>query len=458
MKRFQLAPIAVTIFVMLISQIGLSQSMGPARVGGGLALKCEGVYYFLDFIHTISADAENNYYANLYFKPENLKKQGRFNQLRELEQERSVLRAISGRLLELAKTSGGDSKLLGDLGFSLQRFSALNASSNSAGEAKYLWTLTPQGFPPSATGDAVDSRSPKICDPGNVQAIRRDSREGGIVTFDADLKVLNDLRETSSLQLTFAFIHEWLRGYIRDSRDIAPLTRYLHSEDFFQADAKSVIGYLKGFGVSMEGASAPVPNHMVGATGDSYKSATLDLSVVRSLLKGLNGCKLEFRIEKDDATRKAETRGMEGIVATLKAGVEYEKMWITDRPYDDWDAYSEYLSNVNSLARVVRELRALRESVEDVSKNKDMEKDQKEGELAHLRGEIARLASDEVVLKRLVGPHKSAFEAALKSQVEKLRKLVGVEMEEGSTYDDLTRKIYEVANRKGCFEDPKAKK
>ena len=65
------------------------------------------------------------------------------------------------------------------------------------------------------------------------QAVIRTENNRGMIQYNVDTNIVNQLRNNSELQLSFLYIHEWLRDYTQDSSIILGVTHRLHSPDWY---------------------------------------------------------------------------------------------------------------------------------------------------------------------------------------------------------------------------------
>jgi len=69
-----------------------------------------------------------------------------------------------------------------------------------------------------------------------------------VVMYDRYKPALEDLETNHPVQVSFAYVHEWLRDYTDDAITIMKVNAFLHSEKFFTMPKELVPDYLAGLG------------------------------------------------------------------------------------------------------------------------------------------------------------------------------------------------------------------
>lgn len=201
----------------------LSSSVSLAGVfngGGGYGLICQDNKYFaLDYMVTNSEASVSPRLVGL--------------------DEMQILNKIQAAL----------EKRIPQMGQSLKKFMLFNRNRLN-GSTDEVWM---DGEHLMSLEDHPKLRLPKRCvtEDGRLKvipAIVRIQNENG-TRFYVDTEVMNKLRETGSVQVTFAYIHEWLRAYTDDAQVISEVNSILHSEEFFTHNEFELVGALERHGL-----------------------------------------------------------------------------------------------------------------------------------------------------------------------------------------------------------------
>lgn len=200
--------IMFTVFT-ITSDIALA-GQGGTGSGGGYILACpengRDVYYSYDYKLTESHQAEVDVELN------------RQNDVKE------VLKIIQRNL----------AKKLPKMAESLLDFLSFNENEFDSRQDR-LWTYGRETHRLINLHDEAKLREIKECRPQAIQAIIRSQPKNQII-YDVDLLSKNRLESSSinpkrnpAIQLSFLYVHEWLRDFTQDSIVIARVTRMLHS-------------------------------------------------------------------------------------------------------------------------------------------------------------------------------------------------------------------------------------
>lgn len=216
-------------FSQLVGQLSLAQKAeGGVAGGGGDAILCnDGKYYSYDYILTLgSAETLNPEYMS----------------------------ANSARLIVSDIAKNLKSKVY-YMGRSLEEFiGRIGASAyETTNYSQRVW-LT--GINPLLDiSDESRLRIPKDClnEAGQAkiyQAVIRTQGKYGIIQYNYDQNITHALHRNSPLQLSFLYIHEWLRDYTDDPETLVNMTRMLHSQAWTTMDTKAVIMGMIRYGMN----------------------------------------------------------------------------------------------------------------------------------------------------------------------------------------------------------------
>ena len=213
----------------MIPQFSFAAEGGVAGGGGGNSILCnDGKYYSYDFILT-------------------QKTQGRMNQaFRNMRDPIEMLRAIQ-RTMAFKIPAMANS--LNDFISSLQS-SEFDVSPLGGGR---IWI--PGLNPLAPLGDESRLRVPSMCldnrgEPKIYQTVIRFENESHVVQYNFDERQVLALRQNGALQVSFLYIHEWLRDYIQDAMVIMNIDRMLHEEGWITATPEGVLSALRRYGMN----------------------------------------------------------------------------------------------------------------------------------------------------------------------------------------------------------------
>jgi hypothetical protein len=216
-------------FSQLVGQFAHAQKAeGGVAGGGGDAILCnDGKYYSYDYIATLgSAEVLNPNYLN----------------------------AKSARdiVLDIAKNLR---KKVPYMGPNLEAFvNSITASPyETTTQTARVWL--PGANPLFDLSDESKLRIPKDCldssgQPQIVQAVIRVKSRYGFIQYNYDQNITHALNNNSPLQLSFLYVHEWLRDYTDDPTVIMNMTRMLHSQAWTQLETKAVMAAMMRYGMS----------------------------------------------------------------------------------------------------------------------------------------------------------------------------------------------------------------
>ena len=212
-------------FALLTLTVSMVARAGGQDTGGGNVIQCDdGKMYSWDFVNAklsqVSVDP-----AFLAAKSAD-----------------EILAIISQRLYKFNRR----------LADSLDSFRKFNT--DPLDEGPRLWINTTN--PLINLGDEDRTQIPVSCvanakpDFHLYQAvIRRQAIDGGKVRYQADQKLLQGLAANSPVQLSFLYIHEWLRDYSKNASDIDLADQLLHDSKIYTFSAALFNRTLSNIGV-----------------------------------------------------------------------------------------------------------------------------------------------------------------------------------------------------------------
>jgi hypothetical protein len=223
---------ALYIFLFLLP---IFVQAGGDSAGGGYAIQCGSEYYSLDYkaseLLRIPVDPEIESIANSV-------DYAALSKSNYLLKTKSILELIASRL----------EVKLPNLGKSLRAFARLNEDPSDKSTHR-LWQAKRSlvRIPNELTSNISD----KSCfnESGLRNSYQAAIRYSGFeATYEFDPKIREEL-SYNPIQLSFFFIHEWLRDYIDDPNVIAVVDRFLHSSNLNKLSANKISKYFisKGF-------------------------------------------------------------------------------------------------------------------------------------------------------------------------------------------------------------------
>jgi hypothetical protein len=216
-------------FSQLVGQLSLAEKAeGGVAGGGGDAILCnDGKYYSYDYIITLgSAETLNPEYIN----------------------------ATSAKqiVLDIAKNLKTKVMYMGpNLEAFVARIGASAYDTNNYSQRVWLTGINPL----FDVSDESRLRIPKDClnevgEPKIFQAVIRTKSKHGIIQYNYDQNITHALNSNSPMQLSFLYVHEWLRDYTDDPATLVNMTRMLHSKDWTGMDTKAVLMGMIRYGMS----------------------------------------------------------------------------------------------------------------------------------------------------------------------------------------------------------------
>ena len=209
--------------VTLISEFSLA---GPGSSGGGASIRCnDGKLYALDYVaegwgHPVNSD---------------------FTKARTGDE---ILKLIADGL----KTK------IPALAASLNDFRKLADTPNMETSHRYF---NSNEYEPRDLGDQelgninwpqMECTAPKS-NPEILPTFIRTTFHGGMTVYDRKEALLKELAENSPLQVSFIYVHEWLRDYTESAASIRLANRYLHSVGTLKLRDSEIRTTLASFGL-----------------------------------------------------------------------------------------------------------------------------------------------------------------------------------------------------------------
>ena len=201
---------------------------GPSGSGGGDSLICKGNKYFsYDYVLTDDGDQKIN---PVFLKAKSAK-----------DILKSIAKVLESKLPMIAED-------LNDF------ISALSNTNIFDTNEKRVWSF---GLNPlDDLKDESKLRIPVDCRNKDgsiniVQAVIRRETESRI-EYNGDSTILKKLAQNSPLQLSFLYIHEWLRDYSTDPTVIMKINRILHEKEWIDATPETMQKVFLGIGMTLE--------------------------------------------------------------------------------------------------------------------------------------------------------------------------------------------------------------
>ena len=211
---------------LVLTTVQVSAKTDGTR-GGGNAIRCDdGKLYAWDFINA---------------KLDNVQIDTEFQ---KAPTAKEILEKISTRLPQISL----------QLAFTLDDFRKFNSDLFSK-DSNRIWI---KGHNPLiAVGDEDRTRIPKSCvanagaDFKLYQAvIRTQNGAGGKIRYEYDPDLIAELERTNPLQLSFLYVHEWLRDFLDDSNSITIANQFIHSPQLATNDQGHSHQIFKELGMS----------------------------------------------------------------------------------------------------------------------------------------------------------------------------------------------------------------
>lgn len=240
-------------FLLLLAVIGSAflpqisnaqQAEGGVAGGGGNSILCnDGKYYSYDFILTQKTKGKiNPAFANM-------------------EDPMQMVKRIAN-IMALKVPAMAES--LNDFILGLQ------SSEFDMGIGR-IWIA---GLNPLAPlGDESRLRIPSMClnskgEPKIYQTVIRTKNEFNIIQYNYDERQIMELHRNGPIQVSFLYIHEWLRDYTEDATVILNIVRMLHEEGWVTAAPEGVLSAMRRYGLNTDRLSPfkPAPSSMPATT------------------------------------------------------------------------------------------------------------------------------------------------------------------------------------------------
>ena len=219
---------AITLLLSLTATLSASARADGTR-GGGNAIRCDdGKLYAWDYI--------NAKFENMPID----------EQLLAARDTKGILETIAKRLPEISL----------DLAFTLDDFRKFNSDLYDESSTR-VWISGKN--PLINVGDEDRTRIPKSC-VANADAgfklyqavIRTQSGSDGKIRYEFDPELTAELERTNPIQLSFLYIHEWLRDFLKDANSIALATQLIHSTRFAKATPSASHRVLGEIGIRLK--------------------------------------------------------------------------------------------------------------------------------------------------------------------------------------------------------------
>lgn len=225
--------ILVTVMVgSLIPQFSLAAQDGGVAGGGGNSILCnDGKYYSYDFILT-------------------QKTKGKINPaFRTMDDPVAMIRAIAYVMSSKVPAMAAS---LTDFILGLQS-SEFDFATGGIGR---IWI--PGLNPLAAVGDESRLRIPQQClnsrgEPKIYQTVIRFKNDSNVIQYNYDERQILELHRNGPLQVSFLYIHEWLRDYTQDATVIMNIVRMLHEDGWITAQPEGVLSAMKRYGLNTDG-------------------------------------------------------------------------------------------------------------------------------------------------------------------------------------------------------------
>lgn len=88
--------------------------------------------------------------------------------------------------------------------------------------------------------------------PRVYQAVVRQQNALGYIQYHYDQSLINSLERHSPVQLSFLYVHEWLRDYTTDPTVIMNVTRMLHEGEWVSASTDEFVNVLLRYGLILD--------------------------------------------------------------------------------------------------------------------------------------------------------------------------------------------------------------
>jgi len=235
LKTAKFLMLIAVVVIGFVSQTSYASSEGGVAGGGGNSILCnDGKYYSYDFILT-------------------QKTTGRVNQaFRNMEDPVQMIRLIANIM---AVKVPAMSASLNDFILGLQ------SKEFDTGISR-IWI--PGLNPLAPVGDESRLRIPAMClnskgEPKIYQTVIRFKNSSNVIQYNYDERQILELHRSGALQVSFLYIHEWLRDYTEDASVILNIVRMLHEEGWITASPEGVLSAMRRYGLNTQALAPYVP-------------------------------------------------------------------------------------------------------------------------------------------------------------------------------------------------------
>jgi hypothetical protein len=118
--------------------------------------------------------------------------------------------------------------------------------------------------PLAPLGDESRLRIPAMCldskgEPKIFQSVVRFINDANVIQYNYDERQVYELSHNSPLQVSFLYIHEWLRDYTQNPGVIMNIDRMLHEDGWITASPEGLLAAMKRYGLNTTGLQPFVP-------------------------------------------------------------------------------------------------------------------------------------------------------------------------------------------------------
>ena len=218
------------------SALAASREGGVAGGGGDAILCNDQKYYSYDYV--LTEGSKGTLDSNLLNKTDPI----------------SILKTISSNMR----------RLIPPMADSLDDFiQSVQSTQFDLGSPNRIWLWGSN--PLTRIHDESKMRIPELCRdtkgaPQIIQAVIRYKTAVGVVQYNSNGDFLAKLEENSPLQVSFLYVHEWLRDYTNDATVIMNVDRLLHETAWTNATALELLNVLRKYGLdSTKVLNPPLP-------------------------------------------------------------------------------------------------------------------------------------------------------------------------------------------------------
>lgn len=138
------------------------------------------------------------------------------------------------------------------------RFSLFIANINNRSvwskKNRYVWKDYPAGLIPTRDFD-TEKVFPEVCKRNGIaqlfQVTVRRAMNQDVAHFEITQRRLDELAETSALQLSYHYVHEFLRDYTNEAKTLGLVNHFFHSVGFENINEATLINNLKNMGLGV---------------------------------------------------------------------------------------------------------------------------------------------------------------------------------------------------------------